>query len=78
MRKIIIMTNFMSVIIVSLIMNFTRSKNTISDDTSLLAINMVAIANAEGCMMACVQPHRWACYIDPYTYQVTLGVLMCV
>jgi hypothetical protein len=73
MKKTIIKVSFVAIILVSLVVNFTQSKNTNMVDTSLLAMNMVAIANAEG-FVQCNQPPRIACYIDPDDYTVLLGI----
>jgi len=74
MKRTIIKISFVSIILVSLVVNFTHSKSINNEDTSLIATNMLAIANAESSFVQCNQPPRWACYINPDNYDVYLGI----
>jgi hypothetical protein len=64
MKRNIFKLSFAAIFLMALVMNFSQSKNTRSDDTSLIAKNMLAIANAEGSdpVVVCIQPPRTICH----------------
>jgi len=63
MKKIIIKTSFIAIILLSLVVNLTQSKNGDVSNFSLIEANMLAIANAEdGDTYVCIQPPRTICH----------------
>ena len=63
MKKIITKASFAAIILLSLVVNLTQSKDVNASSASLIEANMLAIANAEdGDTYVCIQPPRTICH----------------
>ena len=63
MKKNIIKISFVVLVFMSLIVNFSQSNNTNTANSSLVMLNGLAIANAEGSgTYVCIQPPRVICH----------------